>query len=136
MDRLGHFRAHAFKIFWVARRAAFAIGEAIAIRRAVRMGCADQNILRGDFLDASAHLVAERRGKTKEIRAHNGDASFVLFEDERAHIQLALFARYLMGRSDSAADRQQWVRRDNAHSNASAEFGGGVKCKGEKGKNQ
>src|SRR5436309_1738784 len=97
------------------RLSAVAIGKAIAIRRAVRMGCADQNILRGDFLDAGAHLVAERCGKTKEIRAHNGDASFVLFEDERTHIQLALFARYLMGRSDSAADRQQWVRRDNAH---------------------
>ncbi len=93
----------------------------------MRVGCADQNILRGDFLDGGAHLVSERRGKPKEISANYGDKGFVLLEDKRAHVQLALFASHLMGGAHSPADRQQRVGRDNAYGNAGTKF-----CRGAK----
>src|SRR5207249_3855575 len=63
--------------FQIRGKLSFVIGKPVAIRRAVRVCRANQNVLRWDALHFGAGLVAEHGRKAEKIGANDG-ATFVL----------------------------------------------------------
>ncbi len=134
MDRLGHARANQLQIFWIAGGAALAVRETVAIRGAVSVCGADQDVGWRDVLDRGAHAVAQHGGEPKKIPAHNRHARAFLLEHERAHRQVALLSCRRMARPHAAADRQQRIGRDFAHGDTGTESSGGLEQGGSEAK--
>ena len=86
-------RQTSSEVFWISRRSAFAIRKSVTIRRTVRVGGADKYILRRKPADFSSHFVAQRSGKSQEIRTHNRYPVRSFFKYKGAHRQIVLFSR-------------------------------------------
>ena len=109
------------------------IREPIAVRRAVRVGRADQNVLRRNALDPGAGLVAEHGRKTEKIHAHDRHPRVAVRQHQRAHGQVPFLFADRAGRADTARHRQQRIGSDDAHRDAGAKFCRGGRREEKKG---
>ena len=81
---------------------------------------------RRNALDRRPHLVAQHRGKTQKIRAHNRHARALLLEHQRAHRQFALLPRGRMPGPTPPLTGSSGSGRDVADGDAGAESRGGI----------
>src|SRR5207244_12832901 len=72
VNGVGDAIANEVNVFQIRGKLSFVIGKPVAIRRAVRVCRANQNVLRWDALHFGAGMVAEHGRKAEKIGANDG----------------------------------------------------------------
>ena len=127
-DRRGSFRHHVVQEFQIPAGSALAVRKAIRIRGAVGVGGANEDVVGRNSGNTLTNPVAEHSGKSEEVGADKHDAGGVLLQHQGPHRDLALLLANRIRRPDTAADRQQRIRRDHTNGNAGLERGLGVEA--------
>jgi hypothetical protein len=83
------FCADIIEVFNVGSGLAVLVPKAMAVRPAVVVGGADEDVLWRDTWYLLANSVAKHTRKSEKISAANCNASVVLFKNERTHYQLS-----------------------------------------------
>ena len=86
IDGDGGLIADEVHVLEIARGFAVEAGEAVAVRGAVRVGRADENVVGGDAGNLLMNAGAQDGGEPEEIELDDGDFGFALLEDHGAGV--------------------------------------------------
>ncbi len=123
VDRQSGLVANEVHVLEVAGVAPLAVGEGVAIRSAVGVGRADQDVRGGNPVDLGAYPVAQDRGEPQQIERHDGHGNIGLANDEGPGRQLAAFLARRLRHSHPARDRQQRIGCDDPPRRADLDLG-------------
>ena len=118
---IGGLIADEVHVLEVARGLAVEAGEAVAVRGAVRVRRADEDVVGGDAGNLLVNARAKDGGEPEQVELDDGDFGFALLEDHRPRGQLALLAGGGIARADAAGDGQQRIGRDDRLADADFE---------------
>ena len=107
----------------IARGFAVEAGEAVAIRGAVRVGRADEDVVGGDAGNLLMNARGEDGWKPEEVKLDDGNFGFTLLKDHGAGRQLTLLAGGGIARANASGNREQRIGRDNRLAHSDSEFG-------------
>ena len=125
IDGLGRLVADEVHVLQIAGVPTVAIGESVAIRRAVRVRRADEDVVRGNKLHPRTDPVAEHGRKAEHVQGHHGDGSFALAKDDRPSGQFTTLHLGKVRYTHAPGHRQERVGRDDADRCADLQLGPG-----------
>ena len=108
------FVADEVHVFEVAGVPAAPVGKTVAVRSAVRVGAADQDVVFRNPRHLRPHSVAQDAGKSDHVDADDSHGDLAPAKDDRPHAEIAPLVVHGARPPDASGDRQQRIGRDHA----------------------